>query len=80
MTGLFQQSLCSRFNTDVESTLLMTMKDRPHHDLSKCPNGSSSTAMCHQAKSFAYPPWVVEAEERNKKYMREVTKCHIERP
>ena len=52
------------------------MRERPVHSLGKCPNGSTSTAMCHHAMPFAYPPWVVEAEERNKKFMGEVIKCN----
>ena len=71
-----QHSLCSRFNTEVESTLKDPMKERPMHSLGKCPNGSTSTAMCHHAMPFAYPPWVVEAEEQNKKFMTEVIKCN----
>lgn len=69
-------SLCSRFNTDVESTLKTPMKEVPHHKITKCPNGATSTAQCHHAMPFAYPPWVVEAESRNKKYMSEIIKCH----
>ena len=69
-------SLCSRFNTEVESTLADPMKQRPVHTLSQCPNGSTSTAMCHTAMPFAYPPWVLDAEQKNKKYMSDVVRCH----
>lgn len=75
MSAPHQQTLCSRFNKEVESTLMLRPKDLPAHDLSKCPNGSTSTAMCHAAAPFVYPPWVIEAEQRNKTYMDEVVKC-----
>lgn len=46
------------------------------HNLSQCPNKTTTTATCFTASSYSYPPWVIEAEQRNKKYMSEVVKCH----
>lgn len=73
MTGVHQ---CSRFNTDVESTLAQPMKEKPVHSIAKCPNNATTTHSCSSAVPFAYPPWVIEAEARNRRYMDEVVKCH----
>lgn len=63
---------CSRFNTDVESTLSLSMKDRPQLSLSMCPK-STTTTSCHRGQQFVPPFWFTDAEQEKNKYMR---KCH----
>lgn len=66
------ETKCSRFNTDVESTLATPMRYLPKLSLASCPAKSYSRE-CYKGFSYMPPPWFLEAEKRKK---TDPVKCH----
>lgn len=67
------QTQCTRFNTSVESTLAVPMKEQVLLRASQCPNNKSTTAQCTHGQAWTPPYWALEGMKAANK---ELVQCH----